>query len=259
MNISNNTVLITGGSAGIGLALAKEFLKHNNTVIICGRNASRLEKARSESPELITVNCDIADDASVELMLKSILSDYPALNVLVNNAGTMHLHDVVNESLPLELQKQEIMTNVYGSIGLSDRLLSHFKKQKNAAIVNVTSGLAVMPFSASPVYAATKAAIHSYSMSMRAALKKTSVSIFEVLPPMVDTDLTSTMEMPGMKKLQPERLAKITLAKMKKNQTEIRPGSSAMMISMYRWFPSLINTVMNSMTPRLLNNLPTYK
>ena len=259
MKLSNNTILITGGSSGIGLALAKEFLKHDNVVIICGRSAQKLERARSENPGLRTITCDVSDELSAAEMVNAILKDYPSLNILVNNAGMMHLHDMVNDSLSLELQKREIMTNVYGVVSLCDRLLPHFKKQKQSAIINVTSGLAVMPFAAAPVYAATKAAVHSYSMSMRTALKNTSVSVFELLPPMVDTEMTHSMEMPGMKKIQPDRLAQITLAKLKHSQPEIRPGASAMMIGMYRWFPWMINKMMNSMVPKILSNLPSYK
>jgi len=258
MNISGNTILITGGSTGIGLALAKAFLKQNNVVIICGRNAQKLDSARLQNPSLRTIVCDVSDELSVSEMVKTILKDYPHLNMVVNNAGMMHLHDVVEGSLDLALQKREIMTNVYGVISLCDHFLPHLKKQKQSAIVNVTSGLAYMPFVAAPVYAATKAAIHSYSLSIRAALKSTSVSVFELLPPMVDTDMTHSMDMPGMKKIQPDKLAQITLAKIARGQSEIRPGAAAMMIKMHRWFPWFINKMMSSMTPKILADIPKY-
>ena len=258
MNISNNTILITGGSSGIGLAMAKEFLKYDNVVIICGRNAQKLEQARLLNPKLRTIIGDVSDDLSASEMVNNILKDYPSLNVLVNNAGMMHLHDVVEDSLSLELQKKEIMTNVYGVISLCDRFLPHLKKQKHAAIINVTSGLAYMPFVASPVYAASKAAIHSYSLSIRGALKNTTISIIEVLPPMVDTEMTHGMDMPGIKKIKPEKLAQITVSKINNNQKEIRPGASAMMIKMYRWFPWMVNKMMSSMAPKILADLPRY-
>jgi len=259
MNISNNTILITGGSSGIGLAMAKEFLKHNNVVIICGRSTQRLEQVRLLNPKLRTIQCDVSDDLSSSEMVNAVLKDYPALNMVVNNAGLMHLHDVAKNSLDLELQKKEIMTNIYGPISLCDRFLPHLKKQKHAAIINVTSGLAYMPFVASPVYAASKAAIHSYSLSIRGALKNTSISIIEVLPPMVDTEMTHGMDMPGIKKIKPEKLAQIIVSKIKNGQTEIRPGASAMMITMYKWFPWMINKMMSSMAPKILENIPNYK
>jgi len=259
MNISNNTILITGGSSGIGLAIAKEFLKYNNVVIICGRSAQKLEQARLLNPKLRTIECDVSDDLSTSQMVNTVLKDYPQLNIIVNNAGLMHLHDVAESTLALVHQKNEIMTNVYGPISLCDRFLPHLKKQKQAAIINVTSGLAYMPFVASPVYAATKAAIHSYSLSIRSALKSTSVSVFEVLPPMVDTEMTQSMNMPGLKKIQPEKLAQIIISKLKNGKVEVRPGASNMMIKMYRWFPWLINKMMNSMAPKILENIPSYK
>jgi uncharacterized oxidoreductase len=258
MNISNNTILITGGSSGIGLAIADEFLKHGNVVIICGRNAQKLEKARLLNPKLRTITCDVSDDLSAAEMVNTVLKDYPSLNMLVNNAGMMHLHDVAKGSLALALQKKEIMTNVYGVISLCDRFIPHLMTQKQAAIVNVTSGLAYMPFVASPVYAATKAAIHSYSLSIRSALKNTSVSVFEVLPPVVDTEMSHGIDMPGMKKMSAEKLAQITISKINKGQSEIRPGAAAMMIKMYRWFPWMINKMMSSMTPKILAELPRY-
>jgi len=259
MNISNNTILITGGSSGVGLALAKEFLKHNNVVIICGRSAQRLEQARLLNPKLRTIECDVSDDLSTLKMVNTILKDYPQLNMIVNNAGLMHLHDVAKNTLALGFQKNEIMTNIYGTISLCDRFIPHLQKQKQAAIINVTSGLAYMPFVASPVYAATKAAIHSYSLSIRSALNNTSVSVFEVLPPMVDTEMTHGMDMPGMKKIKPEKLAEIIVSKIKNDQEEVRPGAAAVMINMYRLFPWAINKMMSSMAPKILENIPNYK
>jgi len=258
MKISNNTILITGGSSGIGLAMAKEFLKHDNVVIICGRNTKKLEQARLLNPKLRTITCDVSDDLSASEMVNTILKDYPSLNMIVNNAGMMHLHDVAESSLALELQKKEIMINVYGVISLCDRFIPHLMKQKQSAIVNITSGLAYMPFVASPVYAATKAAIHSYSQSIRVALRSTPVSVFEVLPPMVDTEMSHGIDMPGMKKMQAEKLAQITVAKINNNQKEIRPGVSAMMIKMYLWFPWMVNKMMSSMAPKILADLPRY-
>ena len=112
MNISNNTVLITGGSTGIGLALAKEFLQHNNTVIICARNQKKLDHAQQENPKLHVTSCDVSDEQSVSHMVDNLLKEHPSLNVLINNAGMMHLHDVANNTLALEHQKNEILTNI---------------------------------------------------------------------------------------------------------------------------------------------------
>ncbi len=258
MNQKNNTVLITGGSTGIGLALAKQFLDNNDYVIICARNEKRLEEARKKHPELKTYICDVSDEQSIEKLASSVLVDHPNLNILVNNAGSMHIHDVVNDSLPFKYQQQEIMTNFYGTVALCNVFLPHLQRQANATILNITSGLAYMPFMPSPVYAATKAAAHSYSLSIRQALKNTSVRVVEALPPMVDTEMTEGLEMQGMKKMSPEKLAQSIYKRLNKGQLEIRPGDSAMMIKMYKLFPWMINAVMGKMTPKMLINLPKY-
>jgi len=258
MNISNNTILITGGSSGIGFALAQEFLKNNNSVIICGRNETKLAQAKQKLPALHTVVCDVSNAESIDEMTDSLIKSHPSINILVNNAGTMHIHDVVKDSLSFEHQQQEIMTNFYGVVALCNKFLPHLQKQDNSAILNVTSGLAYMPFMASPVYAATKAAVHSYSMSIRQALKNTSVKVIEALPPMVDTQMSKGLEMKGMKKISPEKLAQIIVNQVKKGKTEIRPGDSAMMITMYKMFPWLMNAMMAKMSPPILQNIPKY-
>ncbi len=258
MNISNNTILITGGSAGIGLSFAKELLEKGNTVIICGRNENRLNLAKQAHPKLHTIACDVSDELAIQTMVEKVIQDFPNLNMLINNAGLMHIHDVAKNSLALKHQKDEIQTNFFGVVALCDALIPHFQKQKQAAIVNVSSGLAYMPFLAAPVYTATKAAIHSYTQSIRQALKGSSISIFEVLPPMVDTQMSHGMEMQGMKKISSEDMAKVVVKKMGKGQLEIRPGAAAMMIKMYKIFPGMINMVMGKMAPAMLKDLPEY-
>lgn len=258
MNLTNKTILITGGSAGIGLALAKELLEKNNTVIICGRDPSRLETVKKSNPELHTHICDVADESSVKSMISKITKIHPSLSILINNAGLMHIHDVAKSSLALSHQKDEVQTNFFGVIALCDGLIPHLKSQKSSAIINISSGLAYMPFLAAPVYTATKAAVHSYSQSIRQALKGTSIEVYEALPPMVDTNMSKGLEMEGMSKISPEKLADIIIKKIQKGKLEIRPGASAMMISMYKLFPWMINAVMGKMAPKILMNIPKY-
>jgi len=258
MDISNNTILITGGSAGIGLSFAKELLEKGNTVIICGRNESRLQMAKKSHPKLHTITCDVSDEIAIQAMVKKLVMDFPQLNMLINNAGLMHIHDVANQSLALQHQKNEIQTNFFGVVALCDALIPHLKTQPQASIVNVSSGLAYMPFLAAPVYTATKAAIHSYTQSIRQALKSTPITVFEVLPPMVDTQMSHGLEMQGMKKLSSEDMARFVVKKLKQGKLEIRPGAAAMMIKMYKLFPGLINLMMAKMAPAMLKDLPTY-
>jgi len=258
MKMTNNTILITGGSSGLGLSMAEELIEKGNTLIICGRSIEKLNAAKLRLPKLITYQCDVSNEQSVDTLIMKIKEKHTSLNILVNNAGVMHLHDIVNDSLPLKFQEMEIMTNFYGVISLCNKLIPLLKKQKNSAILNITSGLAYMPFMASPVYAATKAAVHSYSQSLRQSLKRTSIEVFEALPPMIDTEMSKNIDMPGMKKISSEALAKIIIKDMNKGKKEIRPGMSAMMIRMYKLFPWLINTMMAKMSPKILLNLPKY-
>ncbi len=191
-------------------------------------------------------------------MIKAICKDHPNLNMLINNAGVMHIHDVVNNSLTLEHQKEEVMTNFYGVISLCDKLLPQLMKQKSSAILNITSGLVYMPFLAAPVYNATKAGIHSYTQSIRQALRDTSVTVFEVLPPVVDTELSRNIEMKVIAKMSPDKLAKIIIQRMKNGKVEIKPGAFAMIIKMYKLFPWLINTIVSKVARRTLTNIPKY-
>jgi uncharacterized oxidoreductase len=258
MKMVDNTVLITGGSEGLGLSMAEELLDKGNIVIICGRSVDKLNEAKKKLPKLITYQCDVSNEQSIDALIIEIRERHPLLNILVNNAGVMHLHDIVNDSLPLKFQEMEIMTNFYGVIALCNKLIPLLKTQQKAAILNITSGVAYMPFMATPVYAATKAAVHSYSQSIRQSLKQTSIDVFEALPPMIDTEMSRHIDMPGMKKISSEALSKIIIKRMNKGKKEIRPGMSAVMISMYKLFPWMVNIVMEKMSPKILVNIPKY-
>ena len=259
MRTAKNTILITGGSTGLGLALAEELIKQDNTVIICGRNLDKLNNAKLNTPALITYECDVSDEQSIDILIDKIKTKHSSLNVLVNNAGVMHLHDIANGSLSLKHQEMEILTNFYGVVALCDKIIPILKSKEESAILNITSGMAYMPFLASPVYAATKAAVHSYTQSIRQALKKTSIKIFEALPPMIDTEMSKDIEMPGMKKISSQKLARIIINDMQNGKLEIRPGMSAMMIRMYKTFPWMVNAMMAKMAPKMLLNIPKYE
>jgi len=166
MNLSGNTILVTGGASGIGLALAKRFLERGNEVIICGRRAERLEQVRSEFPMVHTKIVDVADaDARAELF-HSVTQEFPAVNVLVNNAGIQRRIDLTAGD-DWKSTRSEIEINLDAPIHLTQLFLPHFAETENAAIMNVTSGLSFMPLANVPVYCATKAALHSFTLSLR--------------------------------------------------------------------------------------------
>lgn len=188
MEMKNNTILITGGTSGIGLSLAKRFVALGNTVIICGRSESKLAAAKQAVPELHTYRFDVSRQADREALHQQILHDFPDLNILFNNAGVMcfsKLDDL--ETWPQA--QQEITTNLEAPIHLSMLFTPHLSKQHNAAIINTTSGLSHVPLIMAAVYSATKAALNSFTISLRAQLADKMIQVIEVSPPHVNTDL----------------------------------------------------------------------
>lgn len=188
MKTSNNTILITGGASGIGLAIAQKFLENGNTVIICGRRADKLAEVKSRLPELHTRVADISNpDDRIELR-DWVTSNFSSLNILVNNAGIQNTF-FLRQDNSIESITSEVTTNLISPIHLANLFVPHLIKQQEAAIVNITSGLAYIPVAATAVYCATKAALHSFTLSARHQLKDTSIKVFEIAPPIVDTEL----------------------------------------------------------------------
>lgn len=188
MNLSNNTVLVTGGGSGIGLAIAKRFLDAGSQVIVCGRHADKLTKARAVNPGLETRVADIANATDREKLIAWTIAQYPDFNVLVNNAGIQRRERFATDTADWSSRQKEIAINLEAPVHLASLVLKHFSVQQ-AAIINISSGLAFVPALFAPVYAATKAAIHSFTMSLRAELDATSIQVVEIAPPAVNTEL----------------------------------------------------------------------
>ncbi len=190
MQTTNNTILITGGTSGIGLAFAVEFFQSGNKVIICGRRQNRLAEIQQQYKGIVTHVCNVAESKDREELAAWVISNFPDVNVLINNAGVQLLTDLTK---PVDLSRvnSEVETNLIAPIHLSSLFSKHFSTKKEAAIINISSGLAFVPLSFMPVYCATKAAIHSLTLSLRHQLKDTSVKVFEIAPPAVDTELGS--------------------------------------------------------------------
>jgi uncharacterized oxidoreductase len=188
MKTTGNTIFISGGGSGIGLALAQRWHDAGNHVIISGRNAAKLEAAIAGRPNMTAISLDVTDADAIAAFAKDIVVQHPALNVLVNNAGIMSSEDA---SAKRDLTEAEatVVTNILGPIRLTDALVDHLVAQDDAAIVNVTSGLAFVPLPKAPTYSATKAAMHSYSVALRVQLAG-KVEVIELAPPAVRTDLT---------------------------------------------------------------------
>ena len=189
MKVTNNTILITGGGSGIGRGLAESFHKLGNQVIIAGRRQSVLDEVTSANPGMKSVTFDISDADNIKAFGEKIIRDFPSLNVLINNAGIMASEDIKTAPDYLDTAESIITTNLLGPIRLTAALLPHLQKQNSAAVLTVSSGLAFVPLASTPTYSATKAAIHSYSQSLREQLKDTNIDVIEIAPPYVQTHL----------------------------------------------------------------------
>lgn len=188
MQLSNNTILITGGTSGIGLAFAEQFMAAGSKVIICGRRKERLKALNEKYPNLITRAADVSKAADRESLATWILQNYPEVNALMNNAGIQLFTDLT-KPVDLDRIQSEIETNVIAPIHLTSLFAQHLSTKADSTIINISSGLAFAPLAFMPVYCATKAAVHSLTLSLRHQLKNTSVKVFEIAPPAVDTEL----------------------------------------------------------------------
>ena len=195
MKLTDNTIFITGGGTGIGRGLAESLHKLGNKVIISGRRKEHLNATTKANPGMESVELDISDPASIDAVTKKLITDYPALNVLVNNAGIMLIDDATAR-IDDQLLTSTITTNLLGPIRLTSALIEHLKKRPNATVIYNTSALAFVPLALTAVYSSTKAALHSYVLSQRYKLKATSVSVLEISPPWVQTDLLNSKEEP---------------------------------------------------------------
>ncbi|MGA2975401.1 MAG: SDR family NAD(P)-dependent oxidoreductase [Spirochaetia bacterium] len=189
MKTSGNTVLITGGATGIGYAMAEAFLKQGNQVIICGRREQRLREAKAKHPDLQIRTCDVAEDAGRTSLAEWAASQFKGLNVLVNNAGIQRDIDFTKGISDFRAGSNEIPINLETPIVLSGLLIPHLAGKPEAAIINVSSGLGFVPAARMPVYSATKAGLHAFSMALRHQLLAVGIKVFEVVPPAIDTEL----------------------------------------------------------------------
>lgn len=188
MQMSGNTILITGGGSGIGEALAHRLHDLGNTVIIAGRRLAALEQAIAGRPRMHALTVDMEDAQSISAFSAHLVAEFPAVNVLINNAGIMRT-ETIEHFRDLSDAEATITTNLLGPIRLTNALIDHLTAQPNAVIVNVSSGLAFVPIASAPTYSATKAAIHIYTVAMREALRG-KINVIELVPPLVQTELT---------------------------------------------------------------------
>lgn len=189
MKLDSSTILVTGGASGIGFALAQRFVAAGAEVIICGRRESALRRAQQEVSALKWITADVGRESDRIALADHVVREFPRLNVLVNNAGIQRRSRFTEDAAPWHERQAEIAINFEGPVHLTSLLLPHIAAQANAAIVNVSSGLAFIPAAFAPVYCATKAALHSFTVSLRHELSRRGVEVIEFIPPAVNTDL----------------------------------------------------------------------
>ena len=249
MKLERKTVLITGGTSGIGLELARQLLSRGNTVIVTGRDQDRLVAAAKAIPGLHTFKSDVSDPGAITELHEMVLSRFPALDTLINNAGIMR-NLKLSEERSLEDATREIEINLNGPVRMVQRFLPHLRTQTGALIVNVSSGLAFLPFPAAPVYCAAKAGIHSYTQSLRIQLRGTGVTVVELAPPGVETPLFRgefAEEMRGQKAMSVQVLVKRAIAGIEAGKLEIQPGLATVLKTMSRVAPGFMLKQMANM------------
>nr|WP_295924463.1 SDR family oxidoreductase [uncultured Dyadobacter sp.] len=226
MNLSGNTVLITGGSSGIGLALAKRFLDLQNEVLITGRDKSRLELVRAGNPGIGIFAGDLTRQQSLDELVLFVKSNYPGLNILVNNAAVQYNYDFAGEESVREKIEYEVATNLTAPIKLTALLLSVLARNQSSAVINLGSGLHMAPKKSASVYCATKSAIHSFSKTLRYQLESTGTKVFEVIPALVDTPMTTGR---GRSKISPEDLVNEFMRDLERNKFESHIGKAKLL------------------------------
>lgn len=244
MKITDNTILITGGASGIGFALASKFVSLGNTVIITGRDQNKLNLAQKTVPGIHVFQNDVSSSNSIELLYEKIKNEFPNLNMLINNAGIMHKFNFNNTDANLEQLTEEIEINLKGPIFMIRQFMPLLKEQKSSAIINVTSALAFVPLPISPIYCASKAALHSFTLSLRIQLDKSNIKVFELAPPVVDTSSLRTIHteetIKNLKPMDVSVLVNQTLDGIKNDKYEICPGASKILKLMNRIAPNFI-------------------
>ena len=224
MNITGKTILITGGGSGIGLEIAKLLSAKGNKVIITGRTEAKLQQAAAQVENVSIIAADITDEASVEKLVAQINKEYGKLDILINNAGATYVYNLADATDTNQKAKDEFETNFFSILNLTDKLLPVLKVQNEAAIVNVSSILAFVPAGRIPTYSASKAALHSYTQSLRFALADTGVKVFELMPPLVNTDFSK--DIGGEKGIHPNVVAQGLIDAFEKDEYQIHIGDT---------------------------------
>ena len=254
MELTNNTILITGGTSGFGYEFANRLIALGNTVIITGRDQVKLDLTKKKLPAVHIFQSDVSKAEDIKLLYKNVTTQFPQLNILINNAGEMRKIDLQDETIDLDNIVREININLSGPIRMVQQFLPHLKIKGNAAIVNVTSGLALVPFPLSPVYGATKSGLRSYTKSLRVQLKNTGIKVFELIAPGSNTPLNDKFagDVDESMMMDPVKLIDVAIKGIQSDKFEIYPGIAKVMNIMSRLAPSVIFNQMSKIAEKSL-------
>jgi short-subunit dehydrogenase involved in D-alanine esterification of teichoic acids len=240
MKLTGNTVLITGGTSGIGLALAKALLELDNQVILMGRNKKKLKDLKKLGFEVVT--CDLNQQQEIEEASIYIQNNYPQLNMLFNNAGVQYNYDFTENVIPLDKITHEINVNVSGQMILTQLLIPLIANNNNAYIINTTSGLGGFPKSDALVYSASKAAMRNFTLGLRYSLKQRSIRVLEFIPPVTDTGMTAERD---ENKMPVEKLISHIIPQLRRDKKILTIPSMRVFLWIAFYFPSLANKILS--------------
>jgi len=254
MELTNNTILITGGTSGFGYEFASRLIDMGNTVIITGRDQAKLDLTKKKLPLVHTFQSDVSDPVAIKKLYADVTAQFPSLNIIINNAGEMRKINLQYESVDLDNIVREIDINLSGPIRMVQAFLPHLKTKTSAAIINVTSGLALTPFPIAPVYGATKAGLRSYTKSLRVQLKKTNIRVFELVAPGANTPLNDPFagEVDSKSFMEPDKLINVAIKGIMKDKFEIYPGLARIMYILSRLAPGIIFGQLSKITEKSL-------
>ncbi len=246
MKTSGNTILITGGGSGIGFETAKLFAQNGNTVVITGRDENKLKRATAQLRNVHYIVADVTNASDIKRLVNRINTEFPELNVVMNNAGRAIIHKISESPEASSIAREEMETNYFAVIELTAKLLPVLKRSLEAAVINVSSIVAFAPGLSLPTYSASKAALHSYSQSLRLSLGvNANVKVFEVMPPLVDTEFAK--DLPSDKKISPAEVANAIIESLADNKYEIHVASTQQLYQNFLGRPDKAALVLNGL------------
>ncbi len=242
MQLNENVILLTGGTSGIGKALLERFLEGQNKLIVTSRSTKNLEQLQNEHPRVNAIQCDLSDPESVQNLIDRVHFEYKDLNILVNNAGIQYNDQWLSgdEKIPQHIEK-EVRVNLISPLQLTYGLLPILENKAESAIINVSSGLAFVPKQSAPVYCGTKAGLHISTKSLRYQLENTSIKVFEIIPPIVDTPMTTGR---GQGKITPQQLVSEFMTSFAKNRYEVSIGKTKWLRLIQRITPKVADGIL---------------